>query len=99
MDAAFCDGSAVEVGGAGVVLLCEKISVSSMCPGAGPKYSQSEGLNGPIAEELVGKTLELVFGGTGGGRGPLSVAVDDPKSVATASGGCGNGSSAVKVPL
>lgn len=55
-----------------------------MYPGVGPRCSQSEGLKGPI-EELVVNTLELVFGGTGGG--PLPVLVDDPKSVATASGG------------
>lgn len=58
--------------------------MSSMYPGVGPRCSQSEGLKGPI-EEFVVKTLELVFGGTGGG--PLPVLVDDPKSVATANGG------------
>lgn len=35
--------------------------------------------------ELVVNTLELVFGGTGGG--PLPVPGDSPKFVATANGG------------
>lgn len=41
-----------------------------MSPGVGPKCSQSDGLKGPMAELLVGNTLELVLGGTGGGGGP-----------------------------
>lgn len=58
--------------------------MSSIYPGVGPRCSQSEGLKGPI-EELVVNTLELVFGGTGGG--PLPVLVNGPKSVETASVG------------
>lgn len=50
-----------------------------MSPGVGPKCSQSEGLKGPMAESLVGNTLELVLGGTGGGRGPSFA--EDPKLV------------------
>lgn len=58
--------------------------MSSINPGVGPRCSQSEGLKSPMLE-LVVNTLELVFGGTGGGL--LPVLGDAPKSVAIANEG------------
>lgn len=56
----------------------------------GPRYSQSDGLITPVAGLDVVNTLELVFGGTGGGTG-LSFDGDTSgsKLVDTAREGCG----------